>query len=144
MRRAATDVLAQLHAAGLRDYITYLDAPRLSEPHALRGRMRIAAIQTLRKDPRFASGPLHQLHKDVGEHRIEFRAHPGEVGDGSLQIVFNRFTGDFYADIDRFNPYSDLVNSTGHAGEVVVPWFKKIAGWFRKKKDEPRTGDEVV
>jgi len=124
----ATEIHAQLTAAGLSPYLVDTAASE----YAVSGRLRIEAINVLRGDPRFASGLLYQLHKDVGKHLTEFRAHPGELGPGSLQIVIDKTTGRFYADIDRFNPYSDLVNSIGHAfGEVVPGWLKKV---FRRGK----------
>jgi hypothetical protein len=132
--RTASDVLDQLGAAGLRDYLLVQTA----KDGAVTGRMRIAAINKLKADPRFQQGPLHGLHVDVGTNRTEFRAHRGELGPGSLQIVIDKTTGRFYADIDRASPYSDLVGFVWHSGEV-------IAGWFRKKKPkEQRIGDEVV
>ena len=121
--RRAEDVRAQLEAAGLTPYLVDTSA----SDHAVSGRMRITAINVLRADPRFASGLLYQLHKDVGEDLTEFRAHPGEIGKGSLQIVIDKQTGRFYADIDGFSPYSDVVNWIGHAfGEVVPSFFRKV------------------
>ena len=136
MRRADA-VHAQLEAAGLTPYL--VDTAK--SDHAVTGRLRVAAVNVLRADPRFASGSLYQLHRDVGTDLCEFRAHPGELGAGSLQIVIDKTTGKFYADLDRFSPYTDLVNWLGHAfGEVVPGWFKKL----KRKPKEQRVGDDVV
>lgn len=92
----------------------------------VRGVVRLDLIAQLQADRRFACGPFHLMHADVGEPRTEFRSHTGELGDGSLQIVINTQTGDFYADVDKFSPYSDLVGVVGHFfGEVMGPWFRR-------------------
>lgn len=76
----------------------------------------------LRRDPRFHEGSLHYLHVDVGTRRTDFRSYKGMVCRGSLQVVVDLATGRFYADIDGWNPYQDLVNWFGHAvGEVLIP-----------------------
>jgi hypothetical protein len=129
MKRAA-EIHAQLVTAGLAPYLVDTDASE----YAVSGRLRIEAVNVLRADARFASGLLYQLHKDVGRNLTEFRAHPGEIGPGSLQIVIDKTTGRFYADLDRFNPYSDLVNVFGHTfGEVVPHWLSKVGRFFRRK-----------
>jgi hypothetical protein len=121
----ADEIRAQLEKAGLTPYL--LDADPSSHEYAVTGRFRVTAINALRADTRFASGLLYQLHRDVGQHLTEFRAHPGELGQGSLQIVIDKTTGRFYADLDKYNPYTDLVNSIGHAfGEVIPGWLKKM------------------
>jgi hypothetical protein len=133
--RLATDILAQLQGAGLTDYIAELD-PSHAES-AVHGRMRVDVVARLSTDARFASGVLYQLHRDVGANLTEFRAYPGEIGDGSLQIVIDKTTGRFYADIDRFNPYADVVNAGGHAFVEVLPNWLRAMGRFvtrRKKK----------
>jgi hypothetical protein len=39
----------------------------------------------------------------------------------------DRYTGHFYADVDRFNPYQDVVNAFGHVfGEVLPHLFRRI------------------
>jgi hypothetical protein len=88
--------------------------------------MRLSAIRALRADGRFAEGMLYGLHTDVGEDLTDFRSYRGTFGRGSLQIVIDKRTGAFYADIDQWNPYADVVNWVGHAfGEVVPHWFRK-------------------
>jgi hypothetical protein len=127
--RRTSDVLAQLEHAGLDLYILQTDH---SEEGALKGRMSVRVLNLLDADPRFASGKLYQLHREVGNDLTEYRAHPGELGEGSLQIVIDKKTGNFHADIDKYNPYSDVVNIFGHSfGEVLPNWVKKI---FRRRK----------
>lgn len=86
-------------------------------------------VHMLLHDDRFANGPLHGLHVTVGLDRRDFRAYRKALGDdckGSLQIVIDATTGNFYADIDAWNPYEDVVSWLGHAfGEVVPHWMKK-------------------
>jgi hypothetical protein len=43
----------------------------------------------------------------------------------SLQIVVDQYTGNFYADTDRFNPYQDVVSVLGHAFVEVLPGLLK-------------------
>lgn len=132
--RTATEILSQFQKAGVLPYVVTFD-PHGGEDSSINGFLNVEAVAVLDQDPRFARGPLHALHADVGEPRTEFRAHPGEVGDGSLQIVINTETGRFYADIDRFSPYTDVVNSAGHAFAEVLPnWLKKIGRRLRRQK----------
>lgn len=122
---------AQLGAAGILRYLT---------PVAVTDRMLTASsaphhpliIEQLLKDKRFASGSLHKLHVDVGLNRRDFRAFRGALGakhKGSLQIVIDEITGNFYADVDAWNPYEDVVSWVGHASEVVSHALK------RRRKD---------
>lgn len=121
-------VAAQLGAAGVLRYLTPVDVTdkrltALSAPHQAR------IIQMLTDDPRFARGSLHHLHPEVGKDRRDFRAYLGDLGDrhkGSLQIVIDATTGNFYADLDLWNPYQDTVNWVGHAGEVVAGWWRRV------------------
>jgi hypothetical protein len=82
-------------------------------------------VVSLRRDRRFNEGMLHRLHADVGNNLTDFRSTRGAFGQGSLQIVVDLTTGTFYADVDLFNPYQDVVNWVGHAGEVVAGWFRR-------------------
>ena len=124
MSRASVEiVLQQLTAAGLLDCCSRL----VTSPQHARFTLSPIGMDRLRNDDRFARGILHGLHADVGEHREDFRSHTGAFGKGSLQIVFDRVTGQAYADVDRWSPYADLVGFVGHAGEV-------IGGWFRRKR----------
>jgi len=107
------------------------------EGKTVTGTFDLEIIPLLEADERFANGPLHGLHADVGEDRTDFRSYRGTLGEGSLQLVIDRKTGRFYADIDEWNPYADVVNWVGHAfGEVVPHFFAKF--WRKKKKiDKP-------
>ena len=139
MRSTSTDVRDQLERAGLLPFVRTLDG---SDGVSLEGTISLFAIRKLEADPRFKSGPLHLMHGEVGAHRIEFRADPGELGKGSLQIVIDKHTGRFHADVDHFSPYTDVANFVGHAfGEVLPFVFGKL---FRRKPKEQRTGDETV
>lgn len=119
--RTADEVFAQLHAAGV---VPWLRAYQFN-PGSVTGRIDLRVIRRLRADPRFCEGPLHGLHADVGEDRLDFRSDRGAFGWGSLQIVVDKTTGRFYADVDAHSPYTDLVNWIGHAGEVIGGWFKR-------------------
>lgn len=51
----------------------------------------------------------------------------GTFGDGILQIVIDQDTGRFHVDVDRFNPYEDVVNFFGHTFAEVLPnLFRRI------------------
>lgn len=93
----------------------------------IRGTVPLSLIEHLRTDKQFASGVFHLLHKaDVGTPRVEFRSHRGTLQKGSLQMVINRRTGTFYADVDRFPVYSDVVGALGHFfGEVLFKRRKR-------------------
>lgn len=98
------------------------------------GRCTLALILKLRKDERFAECPFNHLHPNVGNPRTGFRAHRDELGSGSLQLVINKRTGQFEADVDRFPSGSDLVGQVSHlAAEVIWP---RITGLFRRKRKE--------
>lgn len=92
-------------------------------PISVTGRCELRMVaHVLRVDKRFHEGALHRLHADVGKHRTDFRSFKGEVCPGSLQVVVDLKSGRFYADIDGWNPYQDLVNWVGHTfGEVIIP-----------------------
>ena len=138
--RTSTEVHGQLEQAGLLPFVRTFDG---SDGQSISGTISLFAIRKLEADPRFKSGPLHLMHGEVGAHRIEFRADPGELGKGSLQIVIDKQTGRFHADIDHYSPYTDVVNFVGHAfGEVLPYVFGKL--FRRKPKAEQRIGDETV
>jgi len=88
-------------------------------------------LSQLRNDDRFAEGVFYGLHRDVGHALVDFRSFRGVLGEGSLQLVIDKETGRFYADVDRWNPYADVVNFIGHTGEVIAGFF---GGWHRKDK----------
>lgn len=121
----ATEVLAQLHMAGLLQFFPTLYVG----PSSVSGSVDLRVIDFLRKDDRFLSGILHRLHPEVGEDRVEFRSIRGTFGDGSLQIVIGRDTERFHADVDAFSPYDDLVGFGGHTGEVAGHFFARL--WNR-------------
>lgn len=115
----------QLILAGIVPYIRTVEISEL----AVRGwTYQVGLLQHLREHPEFCEGVLHQLHQDVGEDRTEFRCFRGAFGKGSLQLVIDRSTGKFYADLDHWNPYEDVVNWVGHAGEVLGGWWRRIRG----------------
>jgi hypothetical protein len=75
----------------------------------------------------FAHGILYGFHTDVGRNLTDFRSYTGTFGNGSLQIVMDWNTGYFYSDVDRFNPYQDVINAFGHLfGEVLPHLFRRI------------------
>jgi len=122
MKVAASAVLEQLDAAGVLSQSLSLEEREAS----VVGRLPLMVIGQLRADERFAEGPLYKLHADVGEDLTEFRSYRGTLGRGSLQIVIDKETGRFYADVDAFNPYADLVNFVGHSSEVVAGVWRKL------------------
>ena len=108
----------------------YLDAAtdvRELGEGSITGRFPGSVYDALMIDPRFANGELHKLHKEMGFDLQDFRSYRNTFGNGSLQIVINRQTGAFYADVDGWNPYQDVVNILGHTfGEVVPHWFARV------------------
>lgn len=111
-------------------YMAYLERLEIREPHKIRGRFRPGVIELLRKDKRFGYGPWWRLHRDVGTDLIDFRAHARELpyygpdDDGSLQFVIDKVTFFFYADIDHYNPYTDVHGAVAHILGVIFPrWF---------------------
>jgi len=91
---------------------------------------QLALVAKLRADTRFMSGIFFGLHRDVGDHLMDFRSFRGVLGSGSLQIVLDQKTGRLYADVDRFSPYSDILGFVGHSAEVVGHFFRKVKRWF--------------
>ena len=117
-----TEVGRQLLLAGLAQHLYFVDVT----PTTVRARAYPGLLHALRADERFASGGLHHLHPEVGSDRADFRSYRGTFGRGSLQIVVDLQTGAFYADVDQWNPYEDVVNWVGHAGEVLKGWWKRL------------------
>lgn len=128
--RTTTDILGQLERAGLLSYV--ISQSPSEDGTSISGYMRTDVIAALVKDDaRFVSGPLYQLHRDVGGDLAEYRSFRGNLGSGSLQIVIDQKTGHFHCDVDTFNPYQDVVNFFGHAfGEVLPYGLRKL---FRRK-----------
>jgi hypothetical protein len=115
-------VLDQIKASGLQDYFVSF----IADGNAYRGTVRLGVLDKLKADDSFCCGPFYRLHLDVGDNLIEYRSHTGTFGKGSLQLVIDQTTGRYYADVDLFSPYSDLVGVVGHlVGEVVGGWFKR-------------------
>lgn len=118
-----TPVVSQLTRAGVLRFLT----PVENSEKTVLAQADEGLIPFLEAHDAFASGGLHLLHPDVGDHRRDFRSYRGAFGKGSLQIVVDERTGKFYADVDAWNPYADVVNWIGHAGEV-------IAGRLRRRR----------
>jgi hypothetical protein len=117
-----SEVLTQVRQAGYQRHFTKIEVHELS----LAGHVRPDTVECLRADTRFAKGGLHRLHPEVEPPRIDFRAWSGAFGKGSLQIVISKRTGRCHCDVDRFNPYQDVVNIVGHAYEVIDGWWKRL------------------
>lgn len=101
--------------------------------HALIGRATPAFLLKLRNDKRFASGIFYGLHRDVGDCLEDFRSYHGALGPGSVQVVIDKKTYAVYCDIDRNNPYQDVVRFVGHSGDVIGHFFRKL---FRRRRHE--------
>jgi hypothetical protein len=129
-----TPVIIQLTRAGLLPYLY----PEMNSQGVVRGWVVPLDVlpnclaKLMGDTERFALGGLHHLHPEVGEHRWDFRSYRGTFGPGSLQLVVDYQTGRFYADIDLWNPYQDVVNWIGHSAEVVGPRLKRLGGWLAR------------
>ena len=121
-------VRRQLEAAGLLSCCISCEL----ESKSVRGVAHLTIFDALRAHASIQEGWFHGLHPDVGEHRTDFRGHRNAFGHGSLQIVIDRVTGKYYADVDAFSPYEDVVNFVGHSSEVVGHFFGKL---FRRRKN---------
>jgi hypothetical protein len=120
-------VLEQIARAG---YLPYLSEWERNGDTMI-GMIHPSAVELLKADARFANGIFYGLHRDVGKNLIDFRSYNGELGEGSLQLVIDRRTGRFYADIDAHNPYQDVARVVGHLfGEVVPNAIRKL---FRRR-----------
>jgi hypothetical protein len=128
MKTTASLALEQLERAGYLSYVLECE----QRDNGWRGIMHTDAIPRLMADDCFAHGLLYGLHTDVGKDLIDFRSYNGTFGRGSLQIVIDKRTGAFWADVDAHNPYNDLVRFFGHAfGEVIPHFFQRL---FRRAK----------
>ena len=85
----------------------------------------VEVLSHLRADDRFKEGLFYGLHRDVGHALTDFRSFRGALGEGSLQIVIDKETGRFYADVDKWNPYADVVNFIGHTCEVIAGCYSR-------------------
>ena len=118
------DVIRQLGDAGV---LPFLVTPLMNGLNA-EGKVEVRAIakpellKFLKKDPRWKSGPGWRKHRDVGDDLIDFRAIGGSFGVGSPQIVLDKKTNAFYADIDEESPYDDVVGLLKHNLRIL---FKK-------------------
>lgn len=112
------EAIRQLGRAGYLNCLTDIEPGQ----GIVRATFDLALIGKLRDDGRFASGILYRLHTDIGHDLIDFRSFAGAFGKGSLQIVIDKKTGKFYADVDKYNVYQDLVGLFGHAFGEVLPY----------------------
>lgn len=120
-RLPASDVIQQLGRAKVLPFLSRV----ATTEHSVTAVADLHLIVTLRARPEFREGILYGLHKDVGEHLTDFRGIRGQFGEGSLQIVLDTKTWNFYADVDKWNPYVDVIGFVGHSAEVVQWWFKR-------------------
>lgn len=71
----------------------------------------------------FLSGSFYWMHanevgcKNFGQCR-DYRSPNGLIGPGSLQVVYNRETGQGFFDYDRVNPYQSWFHLAKHAEEI--------------------------
>lgn len=122
LRLSETEVGRQLLLAGAAPYLARIEF----QGETVRAIAVPGLVAVLRANDRFIEGLLHGLHGDVGPNRTDFRSIRGSFGKGSLQIVLDPLTGVFYADVDRFSPYDDVVGFVGHAGEVIRGWWRRL------------------
>jgi len=74
-------------------------------------------------DRGWRAGGLYWFHSDKAKCNLmtdckDYRSDNGVVGQGSLQIVYNRRTGDGFVDYDQFSPYQSWSNFMRHAEEI--------------------------
>lgn len=124
----ATDVLAQLHVAGLLPYCREIHVDETS----VSGVAHLDILDRLRHDKRFYEDIWNFLHPEIPEPRTGFRAYVegglSAFGAGSLQLVICTLNGQFHCDIDPHNT-QDVENIFGHLFGAVIPgWFKKVFG----------------
>src|SRR5688572_21238178 len=99
---SGAEVFRQLQQAGA---LAHLKGACEVTDTSVTGSTGLLMVVNLRRDGRFAEGVLHKLHADVGEDLTDFRSYRGAFGKGSLQIVVDLTTGQFYADVDAWSPY---------------------------------------
>jgi hypothetical protein len=122
-----SEVRAQIMKTGYTGYLhDVVEGSTSISAHVL-PHMLPVLLHALRYNKRFKEGLLFGLHRDIGDALTDFRSHTNEFGEGSLQFVIDKQTGRFYADVDKFSPYSDAVGFVGHAGEVIGHFVKR---WF--------------
>lgn len=119
-----TPLLMQILLAGLWNYLQ--DCEVSADSRSVDGIARPLLCDVLARDDRFLSGPLSALHPEIGSPRCDYRSLQGKFGPGSLQVVVNPETLRCHLDIDRYNPYHDLVRWIGHTGEVAGNWFRRM------------------
>lgn len=71
----------------------------------------------------FMSGSFYWMHANEAGCRNfaqcrDYRSPNGQIGPGSLQVVYNRETGQGYFDYDRWNPYQSAWHFAKHAEEI--------------------------
>lgn len=129
LKLPGADVIAQLEAAQLKPWLSEIVIGPKSVTATIRQEQLPNFLITMRaRKEDFAEGVLFGLHLDVGDELTDFRSFRGKFGKGSMQIVLDKRTGRFYADVDLWNPYADLVNFVGHTGEVLANWFRRGKG----------------
>lgn len=85
-------------------------------------------ILKLKADPRFANGVFYGHHRDIGDDLLDFRSYEDTLAHDSVQIVLDKKTGRFYADIDDDNPYQDVESFVRHGYVVVRNFFGRLFG----------------
>lgn len=132
-RKAA---LVQLEKAG---YLTPLtlwtpdgEGVRFAMPEADRARLLLDGEQ----GHHFKRGPASQFHKRPGFEPVAFRSHTGIFGPGSLELEVDLWTGEAYADVDKFGAWTDAVGGVGHVvGELVPHGLKGLWRKIRRQKE---------
>lgn len=128
---SAPEIIEQLRKARLFEFLRDVTTTESTIHGFVIDGLMVDLLTQLRHDERFAEGKFYGLHRDIGHALVDFRAFRNALGEGSLQIVIDKETGRFYADVDKWNPYADVVNFVGHTGEVIAGFF---GGWRRKDK----------
>lgn len=123
------DVVAQIETCGARPFLDIV-AVHPDRPLVwIQAKPELLPYLQAHKD--FVCGPLSALHPRVGTPRIDLRAYRRSFGPRALQFVINPDTGVGDVDLDRFNPYEDVVSILGHAGEVVS---HRLGRLFRRRR----------
>lgn len=127
-RRAAA--LAQLETAG---YLTPLtlwtpdgEGVRFAMPQEQRAKLLLDG----ELEEHFKRGQASAFHKRPGFEPVAFRSHTGIFGPGSLEIEVDLWTGETYADVDKFGAWTDAVGGVGHVLGELVP--HGVRGLWRK------------